>query len=395
MDVHGKAGVPEGAHARLQHGRGHQPLAVVTVGVAGLAHLHQLREHGPIGKELHGLGVPDLGAAARQPGLYRLQTSIEGDGLVGWAHGAYAAGAVGEATRVEDVDHAHGGAFALQHLLQSRHFVLRVDAAEEHVTGGGDAAHVHQRRRTPQALVVPSRAQQVGHQAHDDGLVAGLEEVATCPVDLRVAGHIGLREPELVGRPGVHEGLVERTLPQDDRAVGEEFVQHLPVVPAVQRRLVAPSDEPVVVVCLGRRALQQQAAVVLGRAGGRAHAAVRLLPGLGRDVLHGHEQRAQERVDVVVDQAGQQHLVGEPVVHRHLAALAPHRHVVQVPHRDDTALRNCHRRGLRQRLVHRVDAPSREDGQRRARMGGSDGGVVRHGGALLRGLFLRGPGMAA
>ena len=203
-----------------------------------------------------------------------------------------------------------------------------------------------------------------------------------------MAGHVGLREPELVGSPGVHEGFVERTLPEDDRAVGKEFIQHLPVVPAVQRRLIAPGDEPVVVVGLGRCALQQQAAVVLGRTGGRAHAAVGLLPGLGRDVLHGHEQRAQERVDVVVDQAGQQHLVGEPVVHRHLAALAPHRHVVQVPHRDDTAFRDCHRRGLRQRLVHRVDAPSREDGQRRSRVGGCDGGVVGHYVALLRALPL-------
>ena len=94
VDVHGKAGVPEGAHARLQHGRGHQPLAVVTVGVAGLAHLHQLREHGAVGEKLHGLGIPDLGAAARQPGLHSLQAGIEGDGLVGRAHGPDASGSV-------------------------------------------------------------------------------------------------------------------------------------------------------------------------------------------------------------------------------------------------------------------------------------------------------------
>ena len=55
VDVHVDlpAGVPERAHAGGQHLGRHQPFAVVAIGVAGRAHLHELREDRAIREQLH------------------------------------------------------------------------------------------------------------------------------------------------------------------------------------------------------------------------------------------------------------------------------------------------------------------------------------------------------
>ncbi len=83
MHMHLPAGFPESLHTCGQHLGRHQPLAVVTIHVAGRIHLHQLREHGAIGKQLGGLAEPDLVPGALEQLLHGLQASGEVNRLVG------------------------------------------------------------------------------------------------------------------------------------------------------------------------------------------------------------------------------------------------------------------------------------------------------------------------
>jgi hypothetical protein len=111
---------------------------------------------------------------------------------------------------------------------------------------------------------------------------------------------------------------MEAALPQHDRPRAEEFIQNGAVVPAMQRRLVAPADEPFIDIRPRFNAFHQPRPIVVRGACRRRQVAIGHAPGFGRDQFHGQQDGTKEGVDVVVNQARQQHLGLEALVHRYL-----------------------------------------------------------------------------
>ncbi len=212
--------------------------------------------------------------------------------------------------------------------------------------------------------MVPFRPQQVGHQALEHEPVAVLEEVSVVKAHLRMEAGIALVEPELRQRPSVQVGLMERALPEDHRPVRAERIKLASRQPPMFVRLVAKRNEPVVLVGLRRQPRLQEPKILLRRVRCRQHFAIRHAPWFGRDDLHRREQRPEERVQVVVDEARQDHLVPERQVDDHLAALLPGLHCRHVAHRHNARTDHAHRGRQRQRLVHRVEALRDEDPER-------------------------------
>ena len=54
--------------------------------------------------------------------------------------------------------------------------------------------------------------------------------------------------------------------------------------------------------------------------------AIRLSPRFRRDMLSRHQQGAKKGVNVIINQAGQQHLVGKAFIYCHLPTFAPRHH---------------------------------------------------------------------
>ncbi len=67
---------------------------------------------------------------------------------------------------------------------------------------------------------------------------------------------------------------------------------------------------------------------------------------------------------MIVDEAGHQNLVGQPVIDDRLATFPPRSHGRQIPYSHNAIVDNTDRGGMRQRFIHRVDSLGGEYSQR-------------------------------
>ena len=177
---------------------------------------------------------------------------------------------------------------------------------------------------------------QVGHQllqpggeslrAHEDRGQGGQQQVhpGFPPVPGRevdhlagraVAAHVRGRQPERVDGRRVEEPFVTGSLPHHDRPPGADRVQRRAVQWAVPEPVVAPGEQPL--VGIAQPALRGREPLPVVRRGGRRRVRpVRQDPVLDGDHLGHQGGRAEDRMQMLVDQPGAHHRVGEGVVHR-------------------------------------------------------------------------------
>ena len=86
------------------------------------------------------------------------------------------------------------------------------------------------------------------------------------------------------------------------------------------------------------------------------------VPVLGDDPLAGQQARHHRRVDVWVDEARQDHRVGEAIVDDMFVAGEPRLQRLERADLDNAAVAHRNGSGLGQRRVHRVDPGCGEDG---------------------------------
>jgi len=103
---------------------------------------------------------------------------------------------------------------------------------------------------------------------------------------------------------------VERTVPDDDGALLGDLVQIGPRHVALKEMMITPGEEPIVrpteLAIQLPQSLQESIAAAKSRDLSRSQA-----PRVWRKPVHGHDDGGEIRVEMVVDQAGEQHALLE------------------------------------------------------------------------------------
>ncbi len=149
-------------------------------------------------------------------------------------------------------------------------------------------------------------------------------------------------------------------LPDADRPGRADPIEARPIEPTVPQLVVPPRDQPLVGVGQSRVGVAEALVVLLRRVGGGERAAGQH-PVLGGDHLGRQRGRAEQRVEVLIDQAGEDDVVGErPVDHVRLVTAEGH-DLVEGADGDDAVAAHGDRAGGRSFLVERPDPTSRID----------------------------------
>ena len=193
-----------------------------------------------------------------------------------------------------------------------------------------------------------------------------LVEVPLLPVGLGLALDLDPGEAECAQGRRVEIELMGRAVPDDDGAGRADGVEQLPRQWPVPERVVAPGEQELLGV-RQRGVRLAEPRLVFVRVGGRLDGPVGKRPVLDGDDLDRQAKRPQDRVQVLLDQAGQKNLAGEPRVHPERSIGQGLLHLVERADGQDPVALHGDRGRRRVGRLHGVDHLGREDANRPVR----------------------------